>query len=55
MAQDGHPDRIDSPVGGPIEQPELQGHLADRNLQLKELDQRKPLDSAQPTGIDPAA
>ena len=32
VAQDGHPDRIDSPVDGPIGQAQLQGHLADRDL-----------------------
>ena len=28
MTQDGHPDRVDGPVDGPIGQPQLQGHLA---------------------------
>ena len=32
VAQDGHPDRADGPVDGPIGQAQLQGHLADRDL-----------------------
>jgi len=32
VAQDRHPDRADGSVDGPIGQPELQRHLADRNL-----------------------
>ena len=53
MAQDGHSDCGDGPVDGPIGQAQLQGHLADRDLQLKELDQREPLDCAQPAVINP--
>ena len=55
MTQDGHPDRVDGPVDGPIGQPQLQGHLVGGDLQFKELDHREPLHAAQSALIDPAA
>mgnify|MGYP007127715533 CR=1 FL=1 len=53
VAQDGCVDRAHDPVDSPIENAQLQGHLADRDLQLKEVDQREPLDFAQTAVINP--
>jgi len=53
MTQDGHPDRVDGPVDGPIGQPQLQGHLVGRDLQFKELDHREPLHAAQSALVNP--
>ena len=39
VAQDGHSDCGDGPIDAPIGQTQLQGHLADRDIQFKELDQ----------------
>jgi len=55
VAQDGHPDHVDGPVGGSIGQPQLQGHLANRDLQFKELDQGEPLHTTQTAVINPPA
>jgi len=55
MAQDRQTDGTDSPINGPVRQPPLLGHLPNRNFQLKELDQGKPLYTGQSSLIDPSS
>lgn len=54
MAQDRQADGANSSINGPVRQPHLLGHLPDRNFQLKELDQGKPLYTGQSSLVDPS-
>jgi hypothetical protein len=55
MAQDRQPDGAYGPIHGPVRQAHLLGHLPDGNLQLKELDERQPLHTAQSSLVDPSS
>lgn len=53
MAQNGQPDDRHGPVNGPIRHVQLQGHLADRDFQFKELDEGQPLHGVQSAPVNP--
>ncbi len=53
MTQDGHPDRINGLIDGPVGQPQLQGHFVGGDLQFKEFDHREPLHAAQSALVNP--